>query len=80
MKHGWMRMFMVANGKTALEIAHLIESVSNVEVKRIVIRDDVAEVYYEPIPMGYEAVVPNIDDSIHDEGYWFAYDEYSDYD
>lgn len=74
-----MRMYMVTNGRTALEIAHMIENVSNVEVRKITIVDEVAEVYYEPIPMGYEVPITTIDDGIHDDGFWFAYDdEYAD--
>lgn len=70
-----MRVYMVANGRAPLEIAHMIEMVSNVEVKRVTIANDVACIDYEPIPMGYEVVTPEIDESIHDDGFWFAYDE-----
>lgn len=70
-----MRMYMVTQGRTAVEIAHMIEDVSNVEVVRIKIVGDIAEVYYQPVPMGYEVAIPEIDDSIHDDGFWFAYDD-----
>lgn len=67
---------MATQGKTALEIATMIESVSNVEVIKITITGDVATIDYRDIPMGFgETVERPIDDSIFDDGYWYAYDD-----
>jgi len=70
------RVHMVTQGKTATEIAAMIESVSNVEVIKVSITGDIATVDYRDIPQGFgEAVERPIDDSIFDDGYWFAYDD-----
>lgn len=70
---------MTTQGKTAIELAAMIESVSNVEVIKITITGDVATIDYRDIPMGFgEAIERPIDDSIFDDGYWYAYD--NDYD
>lgn len=70
------RIHMATQGKTALEIAAMIESVSNVEVIKITITGDVATIDYRDIPMGFgEEIERPIDDSIFDDGYWYAYDD-----